>query len=135
MDDSCLPPVVNRELLVDAMGSWPSFHDANVLSAFRDGDCCEAVIHVFRMTNSVDKQGYFVLKNHHRVTLLMTGVSECSLPDDYSGDCLFELLFQRVRGNLVITFSSVTDQDWLVTCVEARLSSVVSCDPNGDPAT
>ena len=84
------------------------------------------------MTNDVDARGYFVLTKHHRVRLVMNGVSECSLPERYEGDILFELLFERSDGSVTATFSSVTDQGWHATCREVVVSEVVPCGPGGE---
>jgi hypothetical protein len=116
------------------MGYWPSFHDADVLSASRDGDRCVAILHVFQMTNEVDERGYFVLTRHHRVHLEMTGVSECSLPVGYDSDTLFELLIEGSEGALTVAFNSVTDQNWRVTCREVCVHDVVPCGPRGELA-
>lgn len=72
--------VDQSELLVRAMGRWPSFHDANVLDVVRSDDSCLAKIHVFEMTNEIDDAGYFVLRKHHLVTMEMAGVRSNSLP-------------------------------------------------------
>ncbi len=134
MDEGSLPPVRNCEFLVDALGFWPSFHDAHVLSASRAGDRCEVLIYVFRMTDKVDEQGYFVSADHHRVSFTMTGVSECTLPDNYEPDVLFELLFECSEDAVTATFSSVMDQDWRVRCRAVDLSNVVPCGPRGESA-
>lgn len=135
MSEPKRPPVRNRERLVQAMGYWPSFHDANVLSASREGDRCVVHLHVFRMTNEVDERGYFVLTGHHRAHLEMTGVSECSLPAGYESDTLFELLIEGSEGAVTVTFNSVTDQHWRVTCREVCVSDVVPCGPRGELAS
>jgi hypothetical protein len=131
LDESKLPPVENGELLVNAMGYWPSFHDAHVLSASLEGGRCEVLIYVFRMTDQVDDRGYFVLTGHHRVRLAMTGVAECTLPDGYDSDTLFELMIERAGEAVTVTFESVMDQDWRVTCREVVLLDVTPCGPRG----
>lgn len=134
MSDSKLPPVRNRERLIAALGYWPSFHDADVLSASREGDRCVVLLHVFRMTNEVDERGYFVLTGHHRVHLELTGVSECSLPSGYESDTLFELRFDGSEGAVTVSFNSVTDQDWRVSCREVCVIDVVPCGSRGELA-
>lgn len=131
MDERELAPIVGKELVVDALGYWPSFHDAHVLAAARKGDHCEVLLYVFHMTDQVDERGYFVLTKHHHVRLSMKGVSECSLPADYDGDILFELLFKNSRAAVTVIFSSVTDKDWEVTCEEVEISDVAPCGPRG----
>jgi hypothetical protein len=135
MADSGSHRIRNRALLVEAMGCWPSFHDSHVLSARRDGDRCEVTVHVFHMTDDVDARGYFVLTHHHRVRMTMSGVSECSLPVGYEADTLFDLLIEGSEGAVTLTFSSVMEQDWRVTCREVFITAVVPCGPRGELAT
>src|ERR1700754_933885 len=71
------------DLLVKAMGYWPSFHDAEVLKVTRTSDSCTVIIHVFEMTDQVDSAGYFVLRKHHLVELCLLGVQADSLPSHY----------------------------------------------------
>lgn len=66
--------IQNRELLTEIFGSWPSFHDAEILSiqldrGGEDGPSLTAVIHLWRMTNEVDANGYIVCKNYTLATL------------------------------------------------------------------
>jgi hypothetical protein len=66
--------IQNGQLLTDRFGRWPSFHDAEVVSARferrgADAPFLECGIHVFEMTGAVNSTGYYVLKNHTLVTL------------------------------------------------------------------
>lgn len=71
----------NRELLTNIFGQWPSFHDAEVLRVELDRDCCTLVaqIYVFRMTNTVDLDGYYVLENKTTVAMKFTGVVDLEM--------------------------------------------------------
>ena len=129
MDSSQL--VKNGKSLVEAMGFWPSFHDANVMEASRDGDSFSVTVHLFAMTDQVDSAGYYVLEKHHLVTIVMGGVASNSLPSDYSGDCLDRLSFQRIGGHLQVDFSSHMNQDGTVVCTEAEIVSVIPCSSKG----
>ena len=79
MTDSKAELFANSELLVNPMGYWPSFHDATVKEAFREGDVCRVLVHVFEMTDTVDSTGHLVLTKHHLVTI------EC--PASWSARC------------------------------------------------
>jgi hypothetical protein len=91
MADNSARFFANSDLLVNAMGRWPSFHDAKLKSVLRGGDFCRALLHVFQMTDKVDSKGYSVLTKHHLVTIEMSGIKECTLPENYDGDVLFGL--------------------------------------------
>ncbi len=61
--------IENAHLLTDRFGQWPSFHDAEIISArFErsgpDAPYLELDIHLFEMTSKVDADGHYVLKNH-----------------------------------------------------------------------
>lgn len=64
--------IENAEALEAIFGEWPSFHDAEVWSLTQQrtekGFDVIATIHVFQMTSEVDSSGYYVLRNHTRVT-------------------------------------------------------------------
>ena len=123
--------VTNGEKLVEAMGYWPSFHDANVLEVSRCPGSFSTTIHVFSMTDQVDTAGYYILEKHHLVTLVMLGVQGNSLPTDYSSDCLEELTFQRVGDMLQINFESVMGQSGTILCSGAEIQAVIPCTSDG----
>ena len=119
------------DLLVKAMGYWPSFHDAEVLKVTRTSDSCTVIIHVFEMTDQVDSAGYFVLRKHHLVELCLLGVQADSLPSDYDRDVLAGLSFQRESSCVRVGFESHMDRDGEVLCEEAVVKSVLPYDEPG----
>jgi hypothetical protein len=123
----------NSDLLVSPMGYWPSFHDANVKEALREGDVCRVLIHVFEITDKVDPTGHLVLTKHHLVTIRMSGIEECSLPPNYRSDCLFGLEAGRVGDFIKVVFDSAIDPEfnWHVLCRRAEIASVGACDSKG----
>jgi hypothetical protein len=67
----------NATELERIFGGWPSFHDAEILRASfdrsgDDGPRLELVIHAFQTTPEVDASGFFVRRNHTKVTLTFT---------------------------------------------------------------
>ncbi len=72
--------VANAQRLEEAFGSWPSFHDAEVLTMRLDrsgavGPTLDAQVYVFEMTSEVDAAGFFVLKNQVVVSLRFSNVA------------------------------------------------------------
>ena len=129
MDTSQL--VENGSALVEAMGYWPTFHDANVQEASREADTFSVTVHLFAMTDQVDSAGYYILEKHHLVKIVMHGLQRNSLPLDYSSDCLDRLSFRR-SGNLIeIDFESHMDQDGSVLCHNVVVASVTPCSSKG----
>jgi len=123
--------VEKSELLVEAMGCWPSFHDARVLSISRLQNSCVATIHVFEMTREVDSQGYFILRNHHRIEMSMLGVHSDSLPRHYTGDVLSALAIRREGDLIRVDFESHLDNDGSIVCERVRLLGVDPCGGDG----
>jgi hypothetical protein len=123
--------VENGKALVEAMGFWPSFHDANVMEALRDADAFAVTVHLFAMTDQVNSDGYYILEKHHLVTIALHGVQSNSLPSDYSTDCLDGLSFQRDGAFLQVEFGSHMDQGGTVVCRKAEIASVVPCTSTG----
>jgi hypothetical protein len=133
VDEHAQDVISNSRALIEAMGSWPSFHDAKLLKASRVGVDCQVVVHVFEMTSEVDTAGYFVLIKHHLVTLDMLGVVRCDLPDDYDGDILDAIEARRCDDGTAVEFESVIDPErsWRVVCREVLISDVAPCDSDG----
>lgn len=126
--------VRHSQRLVDAMGCWPLFHDAHVLDARREGGDIDLVLHVFNMTSRLDESGYFVLEDHHRVTLALCGVVEDGLPLVYDGDCLDRLLITPELGLVRVDILSHLDTDGSVLCRAVEVREVLPCDARGEPA-
>jgi hypothetical protein len=134
MDETSPNLFENGNRLVEAMGHWPSFHDANVKEAVREGDNCRVLVHMFETTKDVDSAGYLVLVKHHLVTIQMAGIAECTLPVSYVSDCLFGLETERVGEWVKVVFDSAIDPTltWHALCREASLLDVVPCDAQGE---
>src|SRR5436190_16808828 len=54
--------IQNHEAVVEFLGCWPSFHDAQVICYEAAQDSISLTIHGWLMTAEVDPQGYFVLR-------------------------------------------------------------------------
>ncbi|HWL53124.1 MAG TPA: Imm50 family immunity protein [Chthoniobacteraceae bacterium] len=117
--------VKGSERLVEAMGGWPSFHDATVVDASCAADTFSVKLHVFAMTDKVDPAGYYILERHHLVSFRFLGVRTNTLPADYSRDCLFNLTFRRLEGMVQADFESHTDQDGSIVCTEVSVMDVL----------
>jgi len=119
--------VWNGGALVEAMGRWPSFHDANVLETSREAGTFAVKIHLFSMTSQIDSAGYYVLEKHHLVTLVMQDVQSNSLPSDYTDDCLAGLTFSRTGDLIQVDFESHMEQGGSVVCRKVEITDVVPC--------
>ena len=120
-----------HDLVTEALGRWPTFHDAKVLSASCAQGLCHASVHVFNMTDDVDAHGYYVLEDHHVVDFEFSGVSSCTLPDGYVDDILFELLVESDEHRVRVAFDSAVDPSfaWEVVCKTASVVKVTPLNP------
>ena len=94
--------IVNEQAILDVYGKWPSFHDAEVLSIALgrgvDGwPFLEAVFYLFEMTNEIDNQGYYVLRNHRIVCLRFEEISGLEIEDFDSQNVLFDLRIDHLE--------------------------------------
>jgi hypothetical protein len=72
--------IQGAEHLTRIFGTWPTFHDAEVLRVRLDhngevGASLEIEVHVFEMTSEVHDRGYFVLRHHTLATIRFDGLS------------------------------------------------------------
>lgn len=135
-------------MLVDIFGYWPSFHDAEVIwlkldrtshTQERYRPTLEALIHVYEMTNEVDANGYYVLRNHTLAHLRFNGVAELYIEDFNYQNALMGLSLtdesdrqmQRVKWS--VRFDSAFGVDASFQCYSVEVDSVVSCDKAGEP--
>ena len=125
--------VSNAERLSQAMGYWPSFHDANVLTVERSGDTLHLCIHVFVMTDRVDRDGYYVLEKHHLAKFVFEGITADSLPDAYSSDCLDRLWFEQSGSLVRAHLESHMDLGGEVLCSRVAVYDVSPCSSQGVP--
>jgi hypothetical protein len=125
--------VQNAGRLIDVMGYWPSFHDANVMSVERGDDSLRLRIHVFAMTDRLDPAGYYELEKHHLATLAFEGISSSAVPTDYQSDCLDRLWFEQ-SGTLVHAhIESHLDLGGDILCSRASVQDIVPCSSDGTP--
>lgn len=80
-------------------GSWPSFHDAEVLEVHlvRDG-VSRLRVHCWIMSDCVDKDGYYVHEKEAVVTFELEGLKDLELADFSSQNVLSSLRVDRLDG-------------------------------------
>jgi hypothetical protein len=94
----------NRKLLETVFGSWPSFHDTEVIAVRlgrgapddRPSPWLEADIHGWETTRETTAGGYFVTRLHTRVTFGFYGVDEVQLVGFNRQNVLFDLKFDDI---------------------------------------
>ena len=94
--------VANSAALISVFGSWPSFHDAEIVSILlRRGPqdpSLECAIHVFGTANEVDERGHFVTRNHVIVEFLFSNIELERLEDFNRQNVIDELRIERTES-------------------------------------
>lgn len=142
--------------LADIFGYWPSFHDAEVvdLSLWR-GDVkpkeqrytfpvLRATVHLWEMTNEVDTNGFFVLKNHTLVVFRFRDVQDLNLSGFNHQNVIDDITFDvEPRGSyengdplppyIVVEFVQIFGLAVTFKCFGVEVESAVLCSPEGEP--
>lgn len=135
--------VRNASLLEEVFGTWPSFHDAEVLSVQLDrtgeqAPILETLIHVFEMTTDLDSSGRYVLKNNTMVRFRFTRIALEMLRWFNRQNVLWDLAIERMESpspegqELEIEFSSSYGLEAVFQCQTAEIVSVTPYEMRGD---
>jgi Immunity protein 50 len=72
--------ISGAKTLIDWYGSWPTFHDAEILELFLDRRGKSWIkIHTWLMTREIEPGGKFVLEKHLVITFEMENVNDLEL--------------------------------------------------------
>jgi hypothetical protein len=140
--------ILGAKKLTEVFGSWPSFHDAEVVWVRLDrrpfgegyGPTAEALIHTFEMTSEVGSDGFFVLRNHVLVHVRFHGVVELQLAGFNHQNAIFglsitdlcERQYEHIHFQVEIDPAHGIEASF--QCREIEIVSVVPCDRDGSPA-
>ncbi len=128
----------NHQGVVDFLGRWPSFHDANVL-AYDIGSEPESLsftLHTWLMTDEVDAKGYFVLRNHALVSFRFGSLHEVEMDAFRSGNILFGLEIHQNSdaASFHVELDSVMDMSGSFSARSGEVVSVIPCTSDGKVA-
>jgi hypothetical protein len=135
-----LPRIINADKLIQRLGRWPDFHDAEVLRVVLERDlngspAASFLIHVWNMLSEIDERGYYRLDKHTLVELRATRLLECKLDDFNRQNVILDL---EVTGELaqdqpvlrmIMSTSYGLSADVLAGSLE--VVSVLPCDASG----
>ena len=126
----------NNKAVVDLYGTWPLFHDANVLTYANpspEGQSLTLTLHTWQMTNEVDSKGYFVLQNHALVSFRFDGLFEVDMKAFYAGNILYGMeIFPIGDGSSFrVVLDSVMDKSGSFSARRGEVVSVIPCNPSG----
>jgi hypothetical protein len=106
MSEDKTPQIEGASDVVGWFGSWPSFHDAEVLEvALRRNGRSVIRLYVSRATPAVDGKGYFVCDRHAIVTFLLEEVRDLELADFNSQNVISSLTVDTLPDGVRLTMS------------------------------
>jgi hypothetical protein len=123
--------VQQSTLLVERLGYWPSFHDAEVrsLRLSVENTTLEIDVYVYATDGSTTAAGYFRQLNPCVVTLGFTEVEDVELFDWNHQNALNALAIERAEEDTIAVFlSGVFGLSGKFTCAAARVVSVEPTD-------
>jgi hypothetical protein len=139
--------VIGGELLTSIFGYWPSYHDAEVLWLRLDrtpsegtyGPVLETLIHTFEITDEIEPNGSYLLKNHVLVHFRFHEVVQLRLDEFNHQNSLFGLSLTDLRERQWehIQFQVSLDPSFGLGCSfqchKVEIVSVTPCDRHGVP--
>lgn len=139
--------IKGNERLVSVFGSWPTFHDSEVLWLRLDralkssalDPALEVMLHMFERSPEVDSSGAFVLRNHVLVHLRFSGVADLKIEDFNQQNVLFAVGVENIGNSSsdVIRFHVHFEPAWGLgaefRCHGIEVVSVKACDTGGCP--
>jgi len=136
--------VINGNLIVERFGTWPSFHDAEVISVLLSGHrpkqpSCEMVVDGWMMTNKVDARGYYVSEKHSLVTFRFEELIASDFSNFNDQNCLSSLWIEEEpfqnESALRVQLPTNYGLEGSALCRRVVVASVQPCDENGQPAS
>jgi hypothetical protein len=94
-----VPEVPGAAELASWFGSWPTFHDAEVLSVMLDRSAESVVrIHTFRITRAVNSKRFLVCDNHVIVSFFLRGLENNNMTEFNNQNVIGGLALQRTAN-------------------------------------
>jgi hypothetical protein len=121
----------SSDLLIQRLGAWPSFHDAEVrrLRLDADGTTLATDIFVFATDGTTDAAGYFRRLHPTIVTLEFSGIEALRIDDWNSQNVLAALAVSPSAGDLFdVDMQSVFGVSATFRCQAARVLQVIPVD-------
>lgn len=131
---SCEPAFIgNFGLVTDRFGSWPSFHDSEILrielsrslEVRRPNTVLRMDIYVFISSPEIDARGYYKLENPSVVSFLFEDIDDLDIEDFNHQNVIEELLFSRiVDGRIEVKIHSIFGLFGSFSCSEVLVTAV-----------
>jgi hypothetical protein len=90
--------------LEEWFGSWPSFHDAEILALHLNRKESSSLrLHTWEMTKEIDDKGYYVRAKHLLVEFIFESVSGLSLNGFNHQNVIFGLAIEKTDSGFRVT--------------------------------
>lgn len=123
----------NAALVIDRFGTWPSFHDAEVIRVelSRSPDVALSIdIYVFATSQQLDARGYYKREQESIVGFMFRGVHEMTLLDFNEQNVLQELVVSRREdGDLRVEIFASYGLNGSFLCSNAEVGQVRQLEP------
>lgn len=138
-----LETIVGAARLVERFGSWPSFHDAEVVRLALDrrgddGPTAEMLVHTWAMRDEVDERGSYVLEKHTLVRFMFERLTACELFDFNQQNVLSGLGIESDASDgeagFRVAFQSIWGMGGSLVCRRVVVAEVTPCGADGGPA-
>jgi hypothetical protein len=125
--------ILNHKVVVDFFGGWPSFHDAEVRAhqpPTRESQSLSFTLHTWLMTDEVDGNGFFVLRNHALVSFRFTGLRDVEMDAFKSQNILLglELSPSTDSQSFHVVLDSCMEMSGSFSASAGEVASVKSCE-------
>ncbi len=119
----------NFRKVVDYLGSWPSFHDAQVLNVELDAKIPTIIMRVyaFETDKTLDEKGHYKRIKNCIITLKFFSIQDLELYDFNYQNVLFNLEFKIIKKKIKVLINSSYGLNGKFVCEKAEIISVESC--------
>jgi len=120
--DTWLNEIPGAQELAEWFGSWPSFHDAEVLSVElnRTGPS-KVSVHTWAITDKIDSRGFYVCERNCIVTFWIEDLSAVQLAHFNNQNALSDLDFYKKDGDFVLYFAPAHGLDGEIHAKSVRI--------------
>lgn len=115
--------------VINFLGSWPSFHDAEVLNVELDAKMPAIImrIYVFETDKTLDEKGYYKRIKNCIITLKFSSIQDLELYDFNYQNILFNLEFRDIKEKIKVLITSSYGLNGKFVCEKIEIISVEGC--------
>lgn len=117
----------NAHEVINLLGKWPSFHDAEILNVELDRKVpsLQLRVYTFLMNKEITKKGYYKRINQCIITFRFLSIDNVNLSDFNHQNVIFGFCFKEIRnGNINVVISSAYGLSGRFNCKDIEIVSV-----------